>query len=139
MIIVIDDDPLVLDGMRGILQSWGCRVVTAPSDSAALARIAEAGGHPDLIISDYRLGGAHTGIDAIGRLRGALGHSIPAFLISGDTAPDRLREAKASGLNLLHKPVPPMRLRTTLNQLLKRSSNAKTIARPSAAAAARAR
>jgi YesN/AraC family two-component response regulator len=24
-VMVIDDDELVLDGMRGILQSWGCR------------------------------------------------------------------------------------------------------------------
>ncbi len=29
LIVVIDDDALVLDGMRGLLQGWGCRVVTA--------------------------------------------------------------------------------------------------------------
>ena len=29
LIVVIDDDALVLDGMRGILQSWGCNVVAA--------------------------------------------------------------------------------------------------------------
>ena len=38
LIVVIDDDALVLDGMRGMLQSWGCRVVTAASDSAAARR-----------------------------------------------------------------------------------------------------
>jgi DNA-binding NarL/FixJ family response regulator len=31
---------------------------------------------------------------------------LPALLISGDTAPERLREASAAGLRLLHKPVP---------------------------------
>ena len=119
LIVVIDDDALVLDGMRGILQSWGCRVVTGASDTAALAQLAQEGGQPDLIISDYRLADGRTGIEAIERLRGALDAAIPAFLISGDTGPERLREASASGYHLVHKPVPPMALRTTLNRLLK--------------------
>src|SRR5580698_7872961 len=38
--------------------------------------------------------------------------------ISGDTAPERLREAQESGHHLLHKPVPPMKLRNMLSQLL---------------------
>lgn len=119
LIVVIDDDARVLDGMRGILQSWGCRVVTGASDTAALAQLAQEGGRPDLIISDFRLANGRTGIEAIERLRGALDAAIPAFLISGDTGPERLREASASGYHLVHKPVPPMALRTTLNRLLK--------------------
>ena len=43
---------------------------------------------------------------------------IPAFLISGDTAPERLREARESGHHLLHKPVRPMPLRAMVSQLL---------------------
>jgi CheY-like chemotaxis protein len=119
LVVVIDDDPLVIDGMQGILTSWGCRVVTAATDAGALARLAEIDGRPDLIISDFRLGGTQTGIDAIARLRASLGQSVPAFLISGDTTPERQRDASAHGLTLLHKPVPPLRLRATLNQLLK--------------------
>jgi len=116
---VIDDDLLVLDGMRGILQSWGCRVQTAASSTAALASVADGGAPPDLIISDLRLADAETGIEVIERLREALGSPVPAFLISGDTAPERLREASARGYHLLQKPVSPMTLRTTLNRLLK--------------------
>jgi len=119
LIVVIDDDALVLDGMRGILLSWGCRVVTGASDTAALAQLAQEGGQPDLIISDFQLANGRTGIEAIERLRGARDAAIPAFLISGDTAPERLREASASGYQLVHKPVPPMVLRTMLNRLLK--------------------
>jgi len=120
-VIVIDDDALVLDGMRGILQSWGCQVQTAASGAAALACLAEDGGQPDLIISDSRLADGKTGIEAIERLREALGVPVPAFVITGDTAPERLREASAGGFHLLHKPVSPMALRTTLNRLLKAS------------------
>jgi len=119
LIVVIDDDALVLDGMRGILRSWGCSVITAVSDTMALARLAETGQQPDLIISDYRLAEGKSGIEAIESLRAAMGVAVPAFLISGDTAPERLRDASASGYHLLHKPVPLMTLRAMLNRFLK--------------------
>jgi signal transduction histidine kinase len=118
-IIVIDDDALVLDGMGGILRSWGCEVVTAESAETALAKLAAQRLEPDLIISDYRLADGKSGIETIELLRAESGDAIPAFLVSGDTAPERLREASASGYHLLHKPMTPMRLRAVLNQLLK--------------------
>ena len=118
-VMVIDDDVLVLDGMRGILQSWGCCVQIAASGAAALAIVVDGGGQPDLIISDLRLADGENGIEVIERLRKALGTPVPAFVISGDTAPERLREASAGGYHLLQKPVSPMTLRTTLNRLLK--------------------
>jgi signal transduction histidine kinase len=119
LVLVIDDDALVLDSMRGVLKSWGCSVVTANSGAAALACLAELDQTPDLIISDYRLADGDNGIRAIERLRKALRAPVPAFLISGDTAPERLREARASGYYLLHKPVLPITLRATISQLLK--------------------
>jgi two-component system, sensor histidine kinase len=118
-VVVIDDDALVLDGMRGVLKSWGCSVVTATSDVTALAALAEGERLPDIIISDYRLSDGKTGFEVIERIRHALGMRIPAFLISGDTAPERLREARASGYYLLHKPVLPITLRSVVSQLLK--------------------
>jgi signal transduction histidine kinase/FixJ family two-component response regulator len=118
-VILIDDDALVLDGMRGILQGWGRHVETAASGAAALASLAETGEKPDLIISDYRLAGGDSGIEAIACLRAAVGAPVPAFVITGDTAPERLREASAGGFLLLHKPVSPMALRTALNRVLK--------------------
>jgi signal transduction histidine kinase/CheY-like chemotaxis protein len=119
LVVVIDDDALVLDGMRGILKSWGCSVVTANSEAAAIACLAEHERTPDLIISDYRLADGNNGIQAIEKLRKLVRAPVPAFLISGDTAPERLREASASGFHLLHKPVLPIQLRATISQLLR--------------------
>jgi two-component system, sensor histidine kinase len=118
-VVVIDDDALVLDGMRGVLKSWGCDVVTAISGDAALAALSEREQRPDIIISDYRLRDGKTGFDVIESIRRRFGTPIPAFLISGDTAPERLLEARASGYYLLHKPVLPMTLRSVVSQLLK--------------------
>ena len=117
LVVVIDDDTLVLDSIGGELRKWGCRVVASDSFESALASLGEQG-HPDLIISDYRLANGQSGIATIARLQAALGANIPAFLLSGDTAPERLREARASGHHLLHKPVRPMRLRAMVSQLL---------------------
>ena len=40
-------------------------------------------------------------------------------------APERLREAAASGFRLLHKPVPPHALRAILSQLLRKAATAR--------------
>lgn len=55
LVVVIDDDPMVLEGMGGLLRTWGCRVVTGSSDRAALAALAAYDERPDVIISDYQL------------------------------------------------------------------------------------
>jgi signal transduction histidine kinase/ActR/RegA family two-component response regulator len=119
LVLVIDDDPLVLEGMGGIFRKWGCRVVTADSDSKALEAATGQGDVPDLIISDYHLANGRTGIETIEWLRGELSAPIPAFLISGDTDPATLHEAKVKGFHLLHKPVNPMALRAMFNQAVK--------------------
>src|SRR5205085_1978369 len=108
LVAVIDDDPLVLDGMGGLFRSWGFRAVTGATDRAVLSGLAEHGQPPDLIISDYRLPDGVTGIEVIERLRNEFCIEIPAFLISGDTNPEPLHEAQAGGYHLLHKPVDPM-------------------------------
>jgi signal transduction histidine kinase len=119
LVVVIDDDPMVLDGMGGLLRSWGCRVVAGSSDQAALAGLADYDDLPDVIISDYQLRDGKTGVEAIARVCDVLSARIPAFLMSGNTDPVLLREAQANGYLLLHKPVEPMALRATLTQAVK--------------------
>lgn len=85
--LVIDDDPAVLEAMREALASRGVRTVTAPSLKCALARLPECGQYPDVIVSDFRLSETENGIDAVERIRHELGVAIPAMIITGDTAP----------------------------------------------------
>jgi signal transduction histidine kinase/DNA-binding NarL/FixJ family response regulator len=126
-VVVIDDDPLVLDGMRGVLKEWGYSVVAAPSEALALAALSDHQKLPDIIISDYHLNDGKTGFDVIECIRGAFGAKIPAFLISGNTSPERLREAKASGYYLLHKPVLPITLRSVMSQLIRDHESQRTV------------
>jgi signal transduction histidine kinase/ActR/RegA family two-component response regulator len=120
LVVVIDDDPRVLDGMRGLLRSWGCRVVVGDTSAAVIKEI--GADPPDLIISDFRLSDGKIGIEAIEQLRHKFGSAIPAFLISGDTHSDSLHQARSSGLHLLHKPVDPMALRAMVNRMLRKQA-----------------
>jgi signal transduction histidine kinase/CheY-like chemotaxis protein len=116
LVVVIDDDPLLLDGTRGLLTTWGCRVVVAASRSEAILRL--NGGVPDLIISDLHLSGGETGIDAIDGLRHELGENIPGFVITGDISTGQAGKIGAKRYPLLHKPVTPMALRAMMSALL---------------------
>lgn len=117
--LVIDDDEAVLLGMTQLLRSWGCSVETAESIEQAqeLARARR----PDVVLTDYRLRGHRTGLQAISILRQQLGQTLPVLMLTGDTAPDRLRETLSSGVPLLHKPISPAQLLQTLTTLINRT------------------
>ena len=114
LVVVIDDDPLVLEATEGLLSSWGCCVVTAKSCDEALVRLAEteAGRRPDLIVCDYQLSRGLTGVEAIERLRGTFG-KIPALLISADASSPRC-EVGPRSYELLYKPVNAERFHAAL-------------------------
>jgi CheY-like chemotaxis protein len=114
VIVVIDDEPTNRAALALVLEQFGCAVVTAGSGSEALRALEARGTPPDALISDYRLRGAETGIGATEALRAVYGAELPAVLVTGDTAPDRLLEAEASGLEVLHKPVTAETLERTL-------------------------
>ena len=114
LVVVIDDDPLVLEATGGLLRSWGCCVVTAQSCDGALVCLAEteAGRRPDLIVCDHQLSRGLTGVDAIERLRSVFG-KIPALLISADASSPRC-EVGPKAYHLLYKPVNAQRFHAAL-------------------------
>jgi signal transduction histidine kinase/ActR/RegA family two-component response regulator len=117
-VLLLDDEVAVLDAMSSLLERWGCDVTTTAAPEEAEAALASASAPPDMLIVDYRLRRHASGIETIGRLHEVAGHRIPALVITGDTAPDRLREAQESGYPLLHKPVKPAELRAVMRQLI---------------------
>jgi signal transduction histidine kinase len=116
-VLLVEDDPLSRDAMRGLLESWGMVVTPSGSLDAALLQISRAG-PPDLIVSDYRLPEGVNGIEAIARLRAQAGRSLPACLVSGDIDPQVLQSVRQAGLTLLNKPVRPAKLRSLIRRLM---------------------
>lgn len=117
-IIVVEDELDVLQGLCNLLEVWGHRVYPGTTALLACQRHIEAShsGHApvDLILTDYRLGDGQTGADAIRRIRSYLSRKVPALIITGDTSPERLREAVASGSQLLYKPLDTDQLRAAI-------------------------
>src|SRR4029077_10551789 len=105
-------------------------VIAAGSYLEMLNRIGSRMEVPRLIICDYRLRDNETGSAVIEQLRHEYNETIPGMLITGDTAPDRIREAQASGYLLLHKPVTNARLRAAIAQLMRSESTAPSFASP---------
>ncbi|HSD36738.1 MAG TPA: hybrid sensor histidine kinase/response regulator [Rhodocyclaceae bacterium] len=114
-VLVIDNEPIIQQAMSALLAAWGCKPIAAESLEDALAQLDSA---PDAILADYRLLEGHTGIEAIEGVRRHFNQKIPAAVITGDTDPHRLAEARASGFPLLQKPTPSGHLREVLSGLL---------------------
>ena len=127
-IFVIDDELAVRQAMVSLLSTWGHRVVVAESAEALLAIDMARDVRPDLIISDYRLRDGANGIAAIRAVQARHGDDIPGVLITGDTAPDRIAEAEASGFLLLHKPLSNARLRAAIGNLCCAGASPRTAA-----------
>lgn len=122
-ILVIDDDPDNLNGLRLLLGAWGYRVLAGGSGDEILAAAVDSRERPALILCDFRLRAHETGIEVIDRLHEEYADdTIPAILISGDTDPQRLIEATARAWPLLHKPVDAPSLRRTIEALLARDA-----------------
>jgi CheY-like chemotaxis protein len=120
-VIVIDDEVSILEAMKELLARWGCEPIVARSAEQAFLLARELSAKPALIVADYRLEGGTTGAQAVAALRGHFGRELPALLVTGDVAPERLAEAKQSGLHVLHKPLRPAQLRAMCNYLLTRA------------------
>ena len=118
LIVVIDDNPQVLDATRSLLESWGCDVVSAVSGADALRQFSTIARVPRALVCDYRLSAGESGIAVIERLRHEFNKAIPALLITGDTGPEQIVEIGASGLPVLYKPLRVDELRRQMDQLL---------------------
>jgi signal transduction histidine kinase len=117
LVAVIDDEAEIQDAMRELLEQWNCEVVTAASGREMISQLAASARRPDFILCDFRLRDGETGPAVIADLREEFNHEIPALLVTGDTAP-KLLEAEAQNIQVLHKPLRPVRLRTAMRRLI---------------------
>jgi signal transduction histidine kinase len=103
-VLVIDDEENVRVSTAAALRQYGLQVELADGREQAMAIARQLGPKLDAIISDFRLR-SDDGIGVIAALRAELGRNTAALLVTGDTAPERVRQAQQSGLRVLYKPV----------------------------------
>lgn len=118
-VLILDNDVAVLDGMRSAIEDWGCTVTAISSLDDGL-RSLQTGNNtsPDLLLCDYHLSPEVTGVVAIRSLRQAIDIQVPAIIITGDSSAELLLAIDHQPMTLLHKPVPPLTLRTAIGRAL---------------------
>jgi two-component system, sensor histidine kinase len=125
-VLVVDDEEPVRQSMQALLESWGCEVRVAEGLPQAQALLGQ-GFVPQMLLTDYRLREGHTGGQVISALRQEL-PDLPAIIITGDTAPERIREATGQVATLLHKPVQPLQLQQAMMELCQAQTQARPMA-----------
>jgi len=118
-VLVVEDETAIREGMRILLEGWGMQALLAADQDEALRATSAAG--VDLVIADFRLRAGHTGLEVIRALRSRY-PAVPALVVSGDTAPERLREIQQEQILLLHKPVTDAALRQAIETTLRLDS-----------------
>ncbi|MGH7566971.1 MAG: response regulator [Gemmatimonadota bacterium] len=117
-VLVVDDDPAMLDVLRMRLQVWGYEVLLA-EDALTGARLA-AQEAPDVILTDVWLPDA-SGVDLLRALTKA-DPRIPIILISAHGSVDLAVESMKQGaVDYLTKPLDYRRLKELLTTACSRS------------------
>jgi signal transduction histidine kinase len=119
LVVVIDDEPAIVEGMRSLLATWGAEVIGSRDGDDVIPELERLGRLPDLMIVDYRLADERLGTDVIDELRIALDPEIPAIVVTGSSTSDLAERVRARGDDLLAKPVLPADLRAVIDARLR--------------------
>jgi len=124
-ILIIDDEPTILEYLKKILTKLGYDTVTACDGISGCGKINNQ--EVKLIISDLNMPGEISGINLIKKLR-ALRPDCPIIILTGYPTGDRLKEAAELNVEILTKPFEIPFLATLLERLLplKAQSGAKS-------------
>jgi len=115
LIVCIENDAAILDGMRTLLTGWDAEVIAVADPDAAIEAIEAAGASVTGLLVDYHLDRGN-GVAAIRDIRRRFGDNIPAILITADRSPHVRAAAREENIAVLNKPVKPASLRALLGQ-----------------------
>lgn len=115
LIVCIENDPAILDGMRTLLNAWDAEVIAAADPDTAMEAIEAAGGRVTGLLVDYHLDRGN-GLAAIREIRRRFGDGLPAILITADRSPHVRAAARDDQVAVLNKPVKPASLRALIGQ-----------------------
>ncbi|MCC2101547.1 MAG: response regulator, partial [Hyphomicrobiales bacterium] len=116
-ILLVENDPDVMEATRWLLAQWGANVITAADLDTVRARLGDEIA-PDAIVADYHLDRDESGLQAIILARSIAQHDIPAVIVTADQGSEAIELTRAAGCELMRKPVKPAQLRAVLTHLL---------------------
>jgi len=112
-VLVVDDDPVLRQFVRAVLEGVGYHIEEAASGDEAVVRIAEL--TPHVVVLDMMLPG-ETGVDVMARLDTSI---LKILMLTGVDDPDVEMSAVAAGaLAYLTKPFSPRELLDRIESLI---------------------
>ncbi|RRN64275.1 response regulator [Caulobacter sp. 602-1] len=118
VVLVMEDDATQRETLRTLLELEGYCVIAARTGAEALAYFnSPAAIHPTLIVTDYNLPGAMTGLDVIRQARARTKATLPALIISGDKLEASRAATEAVGVKFIAKPMRASDLLAALDPL----------------------
>jgi CheY-like chemotaxis protein len=115
-VLVVDDDPAARDAIQGLLAQWGCDAVVVNGGEEAVAQARTR--RPDVVLCDLRLADGVNGVLVVDRLKREHGAGLPCAFITGESALERIAEARNTGDPIAFKPTRPAKLRALIEHLL---------------------
>lgn len=118
-VLVVDDDPKLLNMLRRTLTYEGFRVLTATDGNEALAEVQAR--RPDVVILDWLMPGLD-GIGVLTRLRASDDKTLVLMLTARDTVENRVEGLETGADDYLVKPFAPSELLARIHALMRRPS-----------------
>ena len=123
LVLCIDNDLTILDGMVSLLSQWGCITHTATDLESARRALRHEDRLPDVVLADYHLDNT-TGIDVFAALQKDTNGQLNGVLVTADRSDDVKTAAQKVGLPVINKPVRPAALRAMISQRRKKQEAA---------------
>ena len=117
IVLCVDNDKTIIDGMKTLLSSWQCPVIAAMDSEEAIEQLKVAHIMPDIIISDFHLD-REDGCEAIRAIATACNADIPGIIATADGSYDVRAKAISEGYSFLQKPIKPAALRALISSLI---------------------
>lgn len=117
LLLVIDNEQIILEGMCDLLEQWGANVRVGVDVESALGQL--GGSVPDAILVDYHLDDGRNGCEAVSRLRSHWQRTVPAIMITADRSEHCQQTLRELGIPVLNKPLKAGKLRAMLGQMLR--------------------
>jgi DNA-binding response OmpR family regulator len=133
-ILVVDDEPHIVDVVRAYLERDGHLVLTAADGERALALALDPETAPDLVVLDVMLP-RRSGFEVLRGLRAAGSTAAVVMLTARDEVIDRVAGLEIGADDYVTKPFEPRELVARVSAVLRRTAVTSTAAPPTPAAA----
>jgi len=114
VVAVVEPVPILRASVTDLLRSWGCNPVGVDAPSETIATLERTGRVPDMMIVNLD---AAIGIEQDSVVRAVwrrYGPGIPCAIVADRAAPEIEKFAESVGMKIIHPPVHPIELRSTM-------------------------